>query len=442
MGVTRTQPEASVAEIASRARAASRVLARLSNERRNEILAAAAEAIERDRAKILEANAQDCRAAEPAVAAGKMSTAMFARLRINEQGIKELASRVRDVARLPDPLHRQLSSTELDEGLVLSKESCPLGVIGIVFESRPDVVPQVASLALKSGNGIILKGGSEAACTNEALVEIWCDCLARFAEVPQDSICLLHTRADVMELLALDRDVDLIIPRGSRELVEFVAGHSRIPVLGHGEGVCHVYVDRAANIEKGVRITFDSKVQYPAACNAAETLLVHRDVAGDFLPRMVSKLSAAGVEIRGCAKTIALLGSAELVPANESDWAAEYGDLILSVKIVADADEAIAHIHCYGSGHTETIVTEDTRAAQHFMEEVDAAGVYHNASTRFADGFRYGLGAELGISTNKLHARGPVGLEGLTTYKYKLFGKDHIVAEYASGARRFTHRRL
>jgi glutamate-5-semialdehyde dehydrogenase len=429
-----------VAEMARRTRAASRVLARLSNERRNEILAAAAQAIEGGSLKVLEANAVDCCAAEPAVATGKMSAAMFARLQISERGIREMAARVRDVARLGDPLHRRLSSTELDDDLVLCKESCPLGVIGIVFESRPDVVPQVASLALKSGNGIILKGGSEAACTNEALVQVWRTCLVHFAEVPLDSICLLHTRADVKELLALDRDVDLIIPRGSRELVEFVAHHSRIPVLGHGEGICHVYVDRAANVEKALRITFDSKVQYPAACNAAETLLVHRDIAGDFLPRMASKLSEVGVEVRGCSETIALLGSAEIVPASESDWATEYSDLILSVKIVSGLEDAVAHIHRYGSGHTETIVTEDPSAAQHFMEEVDAAGVYHNASTRFADGFRYGLGAELGISTNKLHARGPVGLEGLTTYKYKLFGKDHIVAEYANGTRHFTHR--
>jgi glutamate-5-semialdehyde dehydrogenase len=437
-----TQPEASVAEMARRTRAASRVLARLSNERRNEILAAAALKIEGESLKILEANAVDCRAAEPAVATGKMSAAMFARLQISERGIREMAARVRDVARLGDPLHRRLSSTELDDDLVLCKESCPLGVIGIVFESRPDVVPQVASLALKSGNGIILKGGSEAACTNEALVQIWRACLVDFSEVPLDSMCLLHTRADAMELLALNRDVDLIIPRGSRELVEFVADHSRIPVLGHGEGICHVYVDRAANIEKALRITFDSKVQYPAACNAAETLLVHRDIAGDFLPRMASKLSEVGVEVRGCSETIALLGSAEIVPASESDWATEYSDLILSVKIVSGLEDAVAHIHRYGSGHTETIVTEDPSAARHFMEEVDAAGVYHNASTRFADGFRYGLGAELGISTNKLHARGPVGLEGLTTYKYKLFGKDHIVAEYADGTRHFTHRPL
>jgi glutamate-5-semialdehyde dehydrogenase len=303
-------------------------------------------------------------------------------------------------------------------------------------------VPQVAALSLKSGNAVLLKGGAEAAHTNQALVAIWRECLAAFPCAPLDSIHLLQTRADVMELLTLDRDVDLIIPRGSRELVQFVVQHSRIPVLGHGEGICHVYVDRAADIEKALRITLDSKVQYPAACNAAETLLVHQEVAAEFLPKVLSRLRDAGVEVRGCSRTMALLAEQKVFPASERDWATEYSDLILSVKIVADAEEAIMHIHRYGSGHTETIVTEDREAASRFLDDVDAAGVYHNASTRFADGFRYGLGAELGISTNKLHARGPVGLEGLTTYKYKLLGDGHIVAEYSSGARIFKHRPL
>jgi glutamate-5-semialdehyde dehydrogenase len=243
-----------------------------------------------------------------------------------------------------------------------------------------------------------------------------------------------------MELLALGREVDLIIPRGSHELVDFISQHSRIPVLGHGEGICHVYVDRAADLERAVKITMDSKVQYPAACNAAETLLVHQEIAAEFLPRAVLELTRAGVELRGCPNAAALLDRPDMIRAEEADWTTEYSDLILSVKIVPSLDDAIAHIHRYGSGHTETIVTEDDEAAKTFIEEIDAAGVFHNASTRFADGFRYGLGAELGISTSKLHARGPVGLEGLTTYKYKLFGNGHIVAEYASGARHFTHR--
>jgi len=436
------EAQLAVRELAARARQASRALAKLSLASRNEVLLAVAQGLADRSAKILEANEMDCRAADSAAAAGKISSAMLARLRVSEKGIAEMATRVRDVARLPDPLGRQLSATALDQGLVLYKETCPLGVVAIVFESRPDVVPQVASLALKSGNSVLLKGGAEAVRTNEALVQVWRDSLTGFPTVPLDSVCLLHSRADVMELLTLKRDVDLIIPRGSRELVDFVRAHSHVPVLGHGEGICHVYVDRSADIEKALRITLDSKVQYPAACNAAETLLVDQEIADKFLPPMIQTLIEAGVEVRGCPKTLALLRRKEVAPATEKDWATEYSDLILSVKIVADADEAIAHIHRYGSGHTEAIVAEDQHVARHFLEEVDAAGVFHNASTRFADGFRYGLGAELGISTNKLHARGPVALEGLTTYKYKLFGNGQTVAEYSSGKRKFTHRPL
>lgn len=433
------RPQRNLAEIAERARVASRALARLSNESRNDVLMAVANAIEDSRQKILEANELDCRAAGPAVAASKISPAMFERLRMDQRGIDEMAMRVRDVARLPDPLGRQISATQLDDGLVLYKESCPLGVIGIIFESRPDVISQVASLTLKSGNAVLLKGGAEAAHTNEALFEIWRQCLAGFPFLPGDSVHLLHTRSDVLELLSLDREIDLIIPRGSRALVEFVAQNSRIPVLGHGEGICHVYVDRRADIETALRVTLDSKVQYPAACNAAESLLVHEGIAAEFLPLLVPKLREAGVEVRGCANTAAFFNGSEVVPAKEQDWSTEYSDLIISIKIVESVDEAMQHIHRYGSGHTEAIVTEDLDTARIFMDEINAAGVYHNVSTRFADGFRYGLGAELGVSTNKLHARGPVGLEGLTTYKYKLFGDGHIVAEYASGMRHFKH---
>jgi glutamate-5-semialdehyde dehydrogenase len=433
---------ASVASIAKRARAASRALAKLSSDARNQVLLAAAQAIEENARRILEANAADCRAAEPAVAAGKMSSAMFARLRVKESGVAQMAAQIREVARLEDPLGRRLAATELDDGLVLYKESCPLGVIGVVFESRPDVVPQLASLALKSGNAVILKGGSEAARTNEALVTIWRECLGRFPSVPVDSINLLQTRADVLELLAQDRDVDLIIPRGSYELVRFIMEHSKIPVLGHGEGICHVYVDRAADVKKAVDITHDAKVQYPAVCNAVETLLVHEAIAEKFLPQAVAKLKEAGVEIRGCAKTLALLPNEGIVRATEQDWRTEYGDLILSVKVVADLDEAIDHINRFGSHHTDAIVTEDAEAAKKFMNEVDSAGVFYNASTRFADGFRYGFGAEVGISTNKLHARGPMGLEGLTTYKYKLYGSGQTVAPYAKGEKQLKHRRL
>jgi glutamate-5-semialdehyde dehydrogenase len=430
----------SVAAIAKRAREASRALARLSADRRNAVLLAAADALESNRAQILQINAIDCAAAEPFVAAGKMSSAMFKRLRVIESGVAEMAMRVREVAGLADPLGRTLMSTELDDNLTLMRESCPLGVVGVVFESRPDAVPQFASLALKSGNAIILKGGSEAAHTNETLVAIWRAALEKFSEVPADSVQLLQSRADVLELLALDRDVDLIVPRGSYELVRYITEHSRIPVLGHGEGICHVYVDSSADIEKALDIAYDAKVQYPAVCNAAETLLVHEEIAGEFLPQVVARLKEAGVEIRADAKALSLLPGEDITRATEADWSTEYGDLILSIKIVPDLDDAIDHINRYGSRHTDAIVTEDDAAAAKFMNEVDSAGVFQNASTRFADGFRYGFGAEVGISNSKLHARGPMGLEGLTTYKYKLYGNGHTVAPYAKGERQFKHR--
>ena len=432
----------SVPLIAHRARAASRELPKLSLKQRNDVLLAAAKAIEQNAKRILEANAADCRTAEPAVKSGKMSAAMFARLRVKESGVAQMAAQIREVARMDDPLGRTLASTELDKGLVLHRESCPIGVVGVIFESRPDVVPQLASLALKSGNAVILKGGSEAAQTNEALVSIWRDCLKRFPAVPLDSISLLESRAAVLELLAMDHDVDLIIPRGSYELVRFIMEHSRIPVLGHGEGICHVYVERTADLQKAVEIAYDAKVQYPAVCNAVETLLVDEAIAAKFLRRVAPRLKEAGVEIRGCAKTMALLPKAGVVPATEQDWRTEYGDLIVSIKVVKDIDEAIEHVNRYGSHHTDAIVSEDAAAAKKFLNEVDSAGVFHNASTRFADGFRYGFGAEVGISTNKLHARGPMGLEGLTTYKYKLHGSGQTVAPYAKGEKKFKHRRL
>ena len=434
--------ESGVAHVARRARVASRALARFSADFRNEILVAAANAIEKNRDRILAANEEDCRVAEEHVKGGKMSSAMFARLRVTARGIAQMATQVREVAVLADPLGRRLAATELDDGLVLYKESCPLGVVGIVFESRPDVIPQVAALAMKSGNAVILKGGSEAARSNEALVAVWREALATFPSVPPDSVQLLQTRQDVLELLSLHRDVDLIVPRGSYDLVNYIMANSRIPVLGHGEGICHVYVDQAADLQKAIDVTYDAKVQYPAVCNAAETLLVHQAIAAAFLPNIVAKLKAAGVEIRGCASTIALLPNETIVPATDVDWSAEYSDLILSIKIVASVDEAIDHINRYGSRHTESIVTEDAEAALKFMNEVDAAGVFQNASTRFADGYRYGLGAELGISNSKLHARGPMGLDGLTTYKYKLYGDGHTVAAYANGEKKFRHRAL
>jgi glutamate-5-semialdehyde dehydrogenase len=431
----------SAGQAAKLARTASRKLAVLSEETRNTVLQNAAERLQENSARILAANQEEVRAAEELVAAGKMSAAMLARLRVTEKSVCEMADKVRGVARLPDPLGRRLARTEMDEGLVLSKESCPLGVVAVVFEARPDVVPQVASLALKSGNAILLKGGAEAQRTNEALMTIWRDALAESREMPAGAAQLLHSRADVMELLNLERDVDLLIPRGGKAFVEQISRQSRIPVLGHGEGICHVYVHAAADLHKAERIVMDAKVDYPAACNAAETLLVDASVATRFVPRIVERLTAAGVEVRGCERTLAMAKSPGVKAATEEDWSTEYGDMILAVKVVDGLDAAIAHIHQFGSAHTEAIITEEAAAAEKFLSEVDAAGVFHNASTRFADGYRYGLGAEVGISNGKLHARGPMGMEGLTTYKYKLRGCGQTVGDYKNG-KKFTHRSL
>ena len=422
----------SVAPLARRAREAARILATLSDSVRRDALLKAADLLLERKAEILAANKQDCEAATNEVRNGVMSPSLFARLQTSERGIEEMSARIRDVAALPDPIGQVLDSRELDERLRLEKVSCPLGVIGIVFESRPDVVPQVVSLTVRSGNAVLLKGGAEALRTNETLVAILRDAFSHFPELPLDAINLLHTREDVRELLSLEDDIDLIIPRGSKEFVRYVATHSKIPVLGHGEGICHVYIDEKADLKKACDIAFDAKVQYPAACNATETLLIHRNVASQFLPQILPLFDKAGVEVCGCARTIACVPEALLLKAEEKDWATEYSDLRISIRIVDSLDDAIAHINTYGSRHTESIVTEDSTAAERFMNAIDAAGVYHNASTRFADGYRYGLGAELGISTSKLHARGPVGLEGLTTYKYKLYGDGHTVAAFKS----------
>jgi glutamate-5-semialdehyde dehydrogenase len=425
-----------VRSVAQQARVASRSLATLANEVRCAALLTAADALVQGQQEILRANAEDLTKATR----DNLSSSMLARLRTSEKGVAEMAARVRDVAALPDPLKQILSKTQLDDGLVLTKSTCPLGVIAIVFESRPDVIPQVASLTLRSGNAVIFKGGSEAMQTNETLVSIWQDALAKHPEIPAGAVNLLRTRGDVAELLALHEEIDLIIPRGSREFVSYIAQHTRIPVLGHGEGICHVYVDRAADLEKALDISIDSKVQYPAACNSMETLLVHEAIAAQFLPKVIERFAAGGVEVRGCERTMEL--AKEVSPATDEDWRTEYSDLIVAVRVVSSASEAIDHIREFGSGHTESIVTEDRELAQEFINGIDAAGVFHNASTRFADGFRYGLGAELGISTGKLHSRGPVGLEGLTSYKYTLVGDGHTVASYSKGERTFKHKTL
>jgi glutamate-5-semialdehyde dehydrogenase len=434
--------ETDIAVQVLRARRAARELARLSAEQRNQVLLAAAGRLQAREAEILKANREDCESLELEIRSGAASAALLKRLKTSSAGINDMARQIRDVAHLEDPLGRVLSTTELDDGLTLEKVSCALGVVAVIFESRPDVVPQVGSLAIKTGNGLVLKGGAEAQQTNRVLVSVWHDALASVSPSLRHAICALTDRADVARILEMDRDIDLVVPRGSTEFVNYVFQHSRIPVLGHGSGICHIYVDSAADLSMAREVIVDAKTQYPAACNSVEKVLVHKDVAGEFVPELVSVLQSAGVEVRGCPQTARLLPRSQTIPATEEDWHTEYGDLKITLKVVSGMDEAIEHINHYGSRHTESILTRDSRAAERFMDEVDAASVFHNASTRFADGFRYGLGAELGISNSKLHARGPVGLEGLLTYKYKLHGSGQTVTDYVQGKRAFKHRRV
>jgi glutamate-5-semialdehyde dehydrogenase len=421
--------------MAQRTRTSARILGTLPTAAKNQALAAIAEALTVATPDILAANQADCAAAQ----ADGISTALSARLKLDEAKLQAAIAGVRDVAKLPDPVGTVQLKRELDTGLVLQRLTCPLGVLGVIFEARPDAVVQISSLAVKSGNGVILKGGKEAIRSCETLVRAIRQGLSQ-AGIDPDVVQLLTTREETLELLKLDSYVDLIIPRGSNAFVRFVQDNTRIPVLGHADGICHLYIDRAADIPIAIAIAVDSKTQYPAACNAIETLLVHQEIAREFLLEAVGALQAQHVELRGDARTREIL---PITPATEVDWATEYSDLILAIKIVDSLDEAIAHINTYGSRHTEAIVTTDANAASTFMAQVDAAGVYHNCSTRFADGFRYGFGAEVGISTQKMPPRGPVGLDGLVTYKYQLVGNGQIVATYAGkDAQPFTHRDL
>ncbi len=424
-----------IVKIAQQTRQAARRLAILSTSEKNQAIEAIAQALEAAAGDILAANAADCQAAE---AAG-IPKALYSRLKLDETKLKAAIAGVRDVGRLPDPVGAVQIHQQLDDRLVLKRVACPLGVLGVIFEARPDAVIQITSLAIKSGNGVILKGGQEAAHSCTQLVKAIHQGLAESAVDPA-AVQLLTTREETLALLKLDECVDLIIPRGSNSFVRFVQENTRIPVLGHAEGICHLYVDKSADIEKAVNIAVDAKTQYPAACNAIETMLVHSRIAPQFLPVAVAALQQRNVELRGDERTRATVS---VSPAAEADWATEYSDLILAIKVVDSLEEAIDHINTYGSKHTDAIVTEDREAAGKFLAQVDAAGVFHNCSTRFADGFRYGFGAEVGISTQKMPPRGPVGLEGLVTYKYQLAGDGQVVATYSGkDAKPFSHKQL
>ena len=363
-----------------------------------------------------------------------LAAPLLKRLKFDLSKIKDVVAGINSLIDLPEPVGQTLMMTELDDGLDLYRVSCPIGVIGVIFESRPDALVQISTLCLKSSNAVLLKGGSEAMETNRILAEI-IHGAGVAAGMPAGWLNLLETRADVNTLLAMDEEVDLLIPRGSNEFVRYIMDHTRIPVLGHADGVCHLYLAEDAEPEMALELAVDSKTQYVAVCNAVETILVDAKAVDSLLLPLAAALRARDVEIYGCPETCSILGCPPV-----KDWHTEYLDYKVSIKIVADLDAAIEHINRYGSGHTESIVTTDADKARCFMLMADAGNVFWNASTRFSDGFRYGFGAEVGISTSKIHARGPVGVEGLLTYKYKLFGHGQRVADFSSGEKTFKHR--
>jgi glutamate-5-semialdehyde dehydrogenase len=428
--------------LAEAAKSASRNIAPASNERRNRALEAVARELERASSGILAAAAEDVREAEAAVGRGEMSRVLLQRLQLTPAKLASMVAGVRAVAGLPDPVGRVLDRIELDTGLELEKVTCPIGLLAVIFEARPEAVTQIGSLAIKSANAVILKPGREVERTARVLVDAFHSGL-RVEGLPEELVVNIRQRAEVDELLKLDDLVDLVIPRGSYALVRHVQAATRIPVLGHSEGVCHIYVDARASFPMAIEIIDDAKTDYPAVCNAVETVLVHQAIATRFLPLLAARMRERGVRLRGCPATIAALPNFSVDPVAEDQWHTEYGDLVLAIKVVSRLDEAIEHIRKYGSAHTDAIVTDDAEAARRFLAEVDSASVYHNASTRFADGYRYGFGAEVGISTSRLHARGPVGLDGLTTYKYILRGTGQVARDYQGpNARPFLHRRL
>jgi len=417
---------------------ASLKLANASSEVKDAALEAVAKALYEKTSEIVSANKVDVESGESMIEKGVLSKALLDRLRLSHEKIDGMVESVLSVKDLTDPVGVVSAKTELDEDLVLSKISVPIGVVGAVFESRPDVVVQIASLCLKTGNAVLFKGGSEANESNKILYEIIRDASEEVEGIPAGWIQMLETREEVSDILALDEYVSLLVPRGSNEFVKYIMENTSIPVLGHADGICHVYVDRDAILSMAEDIVVDAKTQYPAVCNAVETLLVDEDVAGKFLPKACKRLEELGVELRGDAKTRVLVNG--VGNASEADWSTEYNDLILSIKVVSGVDEAIEHINTFGSHHTDSIVTSNDETAKKFLSEVDGACVFHNCSTRFSDGFRFGLGAEVGISTNKIHARGPVGLDGLVIYKWILDGSGQTVADYASGNKKFRHK--
>ena len=409
-------------EIATKAKNASKKVATLSTEIKNKALLNIANNLKANQDKIFEANKMDLELARPLVEKGELSQSVFNRLKLDENKMRDMIQGIIDISNLEDPIGKTLLKRQLDDGLILTKISCPIGVLGIIFEARPDVISQISSLAIKSSNAVILKGGKESINTNKAIMNVIQEALAKTEDFPENVLTQVFTRDDVKNMLSMDKYIDLIIPRGGNNLVKFIKENTKIPVLGHADGICHIFVDASADLEKSKRVIIDAKTQYPSACNSVETILIHKDFK--YETELLKALEDADIE---------------LIATPES-WHKEYSDKVLSYKFVSSLEEAIEHINEFSSGHTESILTEDENNAKIFMNAVDSAGVYHNVSTRFADGFRYGFGAEVGISTNKTHARGPVGLEGLTIYKYNLEGNGDIVKDYVEGVKKFNHK--
>lgn len=419
---------------AKKAREASIKLAAIDGETKNKALEAISQALASNVELISEANKRDLERSEKE----GLEAPLMKRLKFGEEKLQDVRAGIASLIGLEEPVGKMQMQTELDNNLVLTRIACPIGVIGVIFESRPDALVQISTLGLKSGNAVLLKGGSEAKETNRVLFEIIRDASVA-AGIPEGWIVLLESREDVNAILGMDKHIDLLIPRGSNSFVSYIMKNTNIPVMGHADGICHVYVDKEADLEVAVKVVTDSKTQSVVVCNALETLLVNEEIAPKVLPMLKASLEEKGVTLKGCEKTRKII---DIEAATDEDWATEYLDYILSIKVVSDIDEAINHINTYGSGHTDCIVTKDSEMAEKFMTLVDSGNVFHNASTRFSDGFRYGFGAEVGISTSKLHARGPVGLEGLLIYKYRLIGEGHIVKDYAEHKKEFTHKKL
>ncbi len=411
----------SILDIARKSKLASVNALKLTDEVKNFALKSIADELKNNITNIIEANKLDLADAQHLLKTNELSQSLYNRLKLDENKIRDMIQGVIDISGLENPVNKIIWERNISEGIKLKKISCPIGVIAVIFEARPDVITQISSLAVKSSNAVILKGGKEASNTNTCIYNIINNTLNKIDAFPKNMISLVYSREDVTELLNMDEYIDLIIPRGSNTLVKFIKSNTKIPVLGHADGVCHIYIDEFANTDKTINVCIDAKCQYPSACNAVESILIHKNIAHKISDKLLNAYKDNGVK----------------VIFNPENWHKEYSDKVVSIKIVDNIDEAINHINTYGSGHTDCIMTENEQNAEKFMMYVDSAGVYQNISTRFADGFRYGFGAEVGISANKTHARGPVGLDGLTIYKYRLYGNGDIVSDFVSGKRHF-----